>query len=140
MKETTMQAAPRICVVGSCNVDLTFRAPRLPRPGETLAGSDFQVGFGGKGANQAVMAARLGAEVALVGRVGADAFGEQALRNLREQGVDVSAVKADAGRPTGVAGIIVDDGAQNCIVVVSGANAALAPESVRAAEGAVRRA
>src|ERR1700681_3544182 len=75
-----------VCVVGSCNIDLTFRTPRLPRMGETLPGQGFQFGFGGKGANQAVMAARLGARVSMVSRVGRDYFGEQTLRNFRENG------------------------------------------------------
>jgi hypothetical protein len=70
---------PRVCVVGSTNVDLTFRTPRLPSPGETLFGTAFQTGFGGKGANQAVMAARLGARVAFLTRVGRDAFGERVM-------------------------------------------------------------
>ena len=75
---------PRIGVVGSSNIDLTFRMSRLPRPGETLAGQSFQLGFGGKGANQAVMAARLGARVTMVSRVGGDVFAEQTLHNYRQ--------------------------------------------------------
>lgn len=106
-----MQAAPRICVVGSANVDLTFRTPRLPRPGETLAGHAFHLGFGGKGANQAVAAARLGASVSLVARVGDDAFGQESLRRFRTEGLDTAFVRADAGRPTGTAAIVVDDSA-----------------------------
>src|SRR5207237_10796204 len=138
--EGTMQAAPRICVVGSANVDLTFRTPRLPAPGETLAGRSFHLGFGGKGANQAVMAARLGAHVALVGRVGHDLFGEQTARHLRGQGVDTAHLRADARHPTGVASIAVDDRAQNCILVVPGANAGLTPADVRQAADAIRAA
>src|SRR5947208_822433 len=115
----------KVCVIGSLNVDLTFRATRLPAPGETLSAHGFQSCPGGKGANQAVMAARLGAAVAMVGRVGADAFGRQLLDALRGQGVDATHVGIDATRPTGVAGILVDDAAQNCILVVAGANGTL---------------
>jgi ribokinase len=133
-----MSQHPSICVVGSTNIDLTFRAARLPRPGETLAGHGFQLGHGGKGSNQAVMAARLGARVTMVGKVGRDVFGEGALRNFREQGIDTTHVLADPERPTGVASIVVDDAARNCILVVPGANLGLTPQDVRAAAGAIR--
>jgi ribokinase len=132
-----MSQPPRVCVVGSTNIDLTFRAARLPRPGETLAGHGFQLGHGGKGANQAVMAARLGAQVTMVGKVGRDVFGEGALRNYREQGIDTTHVLTDPERPTGVASIVVDDAARNCILVVPGANLGLTPQDVRAAAGAI---
>jgi ribokinase len=128
---------PRVCVVGSTNVDLTFVAPRLPRAGETLAGTGFHVACGGKGANQAVMAARLGAETCMVSCVGRDDFGEQALANYRAQGVDTRHVRRVDG-PTGVAGIVVDADAQNCIVVVPGANAALTAADARAAGEVIR--
>lgn len=128
---------PRVCVVGSSNIDLTFRTVRLPRPGETLAGRDFQLGFGGKGANQAVMAARLGATVAMVARVGGDVFGEQSLQNYLKHGIDVTHVRRDAERPTGVASIVVEDTGQNCILLVPGANAALSPDDVRAAASVI---
>jgi ribokinase len=124
---------PRVCVVGSSNIDLTFRTERLPRPGETLAGQTFQLGFGGKGANQAVMAARLGAQVSMITRVGDDVFGEQTVHNYRQNGIDARYVLRDVERPTGVASIVVDGDAQNCILIVSGANAGLSPEDVRAA-------
>jgi ribokinase len=130
----------RVCVVGSSNVDLTFRTPRLPRPGETLAGTLFHLGYGGKGGNQAVMAARLGAQGSLVSRVGHDPFGEQLLRNYRTEGIDTTHVQLDADRHTGTAAIVVDDQAQNCIIVVPGANENLAPDDVRAAAGAIQRA
>src|SRR5438093_3341078 len=119
----------RICVVGSSNVDLTFRTPRMPRVGETLAGHGFHFAFGGKGANQAVTAARLGATVSLVARVGNDAFGQESLRHLRTDGLDTTHVRVDVGRPTGTAAIIVDDAARNCILVVAGANAGLSPQA-----------
>jgi ribokinase len=135
-----MGSVPKICVVGSANVDLTFRAPRLPRPGETLAGSSFHLGMGGKGANQAVAATRLGARVSLVARVGNDAFGQEAIRRYQEEGIDTTFVRIDEQRPTGTAAIIVDDGAENCIIVVAGANAGLSPEDVRDASPAIQNA
>jgi ribokinase len=131
---------PRICVVGSLNTDLTFRTPRLPKPGETLRGSGFQVGYGGKGANQAVMAARLGAQVTLVGRVGLDAFGDSMVRHLTREGIDTTHVKEDVQEPSGTAAIVVDDEAHNCIIVVPGANGALSPDDVGDAELVIRQA
>jgi ribokinase len=122
----------RVCVVGSSNLDLTFRVAELPRPGETRPGSDFLMGCGGKGANQAVAAARLGAQVAMVSKVGADVFGERLLQNFALYGVDVQHVTRSEG-PSGVAAILVDDAARNCIVVVPGANAALTPDDIRRA-------
>jgi ribokinase len=124
---------PRVCVVGSSNIDLTFRTPRLPRPGETLAGHGFHLGHGGKGGNQAVMAARLGGHVTLVSRVGRDVFGEGALANYRGAGIDTSHVHADDSLPSGTAAILVDDQARNCILVVAGANQNLTPADVRRA-------
>src|SRR4051794_37404276 len=100
--------APRICVVGSCNVDLIVRTPRMPVLGETITGSDFRTCCGGKGANQAVMAARLGAAVVMVGKVGGDLFGERLRQNFLECGVAARHVLADPGRPSGVATILVD--------------------------------
>lgn len=134
-----MSNAPRICVVGSINVDLTFRTRQLPRPGETLAGHGFQLGFGGKGANQAVMAARLGAQVAMVGKVGRDLFGEQTLDHFRGEGIDITYVRKDADHPSGTAAILVDDQARNCIIVVPGANQRLTPQDVRDAAEAIRQ-
>jgi ribokinase len=131
---------PHVCVVGSTNVDLFFLTARLPRPGETLAGRAFHLGYGGKGANQAVMAARLGARVSMVGRVGRDVFGEGALRNYQQEQVETVHVGIDAERPTGVASIVVDDAAENCILVVAGANEGLTPSEVRAAAVAIQAA
>ncbi len=131
------EPSPRVCVVGSTNIDLTFRTARLPRPGETLSGQGFHLGFGGKGANQAVMAARLGARVQMISRVGHDVFGEGALRNYRDQGVDTTFVLTDAEESSGVAAIMVDDAARNCIIVVAGANGRLTPRDVHAAAPAI---
>jgi ribokinase len=131
---------PRICVVGSANIDLTFRTARLPRPGETLAGHAFQLGFGGKGANQAVMAARFGAHVTMVGKVGRDAFGERILDNFRDEGIDTAHVHRDDSRGTGVAGIVVDEEARNCILVVPGANLGLTPDEIQQAAELIKQA
>jgi ribokinase len=130
----------RICVVGSANVDLTFRTPRLPKPGETLAGHSLQAGMGGKGANQAVAAARLGAHVTFVARVGNDAFAAEAIRRYQTEGLNTTFVREDANRPTGTAAIVVDDEAENCILIVAGANAGLTPEDVREAAPAIQNA
>jgi ribokinase len=135
-----IMAPPLVCVVGSANVDLTVFTPRLPRPGETLAGRHFHLGFGGKGANQAVMAARLGARVTLIARVGGDVFGRHMLANLKDQNIDTAHIRLDQDQPTGVASIIVDDAAQNCILVVPGANGFLSPEDIRQSASAIQRA
>ena len=125
--------APRVVVVGSLNADLVVAVERLPRPGETVGGGRFARHGGGKGANQAVAAARLGAHVALVGAVGADDFGAEALRELEAEGIDVGAVARLDAAPTGVALIAVDARGENQIAVASGANAELTEERVRAA-------
>jgi ribokinase len=124
---------PNICVVGSTNMDLISRVPRLPRLGETLQGRSFHLGYGGKGANQAVMAAKLGAHVSMVARVGHDVFGEGMLRNFNVLGIDTTHVTVDETQSTGVAPIFVDDNAQNVIVIIAGANGTLAPADVQAA-------
>jgi ribokinase len=124
-----------IVVVGSLNMDLVVRSPRHPRPGETLLGSEFHTFPGGKGANQAVAAARLGGQVKMIGRVGADAFGKSLIQTLANDGVDTSQVK-QIGAATGVALITVDDAGQNTIVVVPGANGELSPPDLLAAESA----
>lgn len=119
----------RVVVVGSLNMDLVGRVPRLPLPGETLLGSQFLQGPGGKGANQAVAAARLGAATILVGRVGTDTYGDLLVANLHTQAVDVSCIRRD-GAPSGIALIMVDDAGQNAIAVLPGANANLRADDV----------
>ena len=121
-------AAPRLTVVGSINLDLVARAERLPRPGETVSGASFARVPGGKGANQAVAAARLGAEVSLVGCVGRDELAEQALAGLREARVEERWLVKDA--PTGIALITVDAAGETTIVVAPSANAELRPEDL----------
>ena len=121
-------AAPRLTVVGSINLDLVARAERLPRPGETVSGARFSRVPGGKGANQAVAAARLGAEVSLVGCVGRDELAADALAGLREARVEERWLVKDA--PTGIALITVDAAGETTIVVAPGANAELRPEDL----------
>ncbi|MGW5093440.1 ribokinase [Streptomyces nodosus] len=123
-----------LLVVGSANADLVVRVERRPAAGETVLGSDLVVHPGGKGANQAAAAARLGARTALLARVGDDGHGELLLRSQRAAGVDTAGVLA-GGAPTGVALITVDPSGDNSIVVSPGANARLTPEDVRAASG-----
>ncbi len=125
-----------IVVVGSLNIDLVVRTPRHPRPGETIIGGKFQTFPGGKGANQAVAAARAGAQVIMIGRVGADAFGIDLLEALVRDGVDTTHVLRDDQAPSGVALITVDTAGQNAIVVVPGANARLSPGDVERAQDA----
>lgn len=120
--------AVRLTVVGSINLDLVVQAERLPRPGETVSGARFSRVPGGKGANQAVAAARLGAEVALVGCVGRDAHADEALAGLREAGVEERWIARDA--PTGIALITVDAAGETTIVVAPGANGELRPEDL----------
>ena len=127
-----MAEHPTVLVVGSVNVDLTVHAERLPTPGETVAGGRLERAGGGKGANQAVAAARAGAAVALVGAVGDDDFGAGALAELRSEGVGVEAVQQLAGLATGVALIVVDRDGGNQIAVASGANHAVAAAHVAA--------
>lgn len=125
-------------MVGSAMTDLVARVPRVPGPGETLIGSSFAIGFGGKGSNQAVMAARLGAKVTVVAKLGKDVFGENYLQNYKAQGIDTTYVMFDDTRFSGVAPITVDDNTgQNSIVIVPGANDALSPADVRAARAAI---
>jgi len=123
--QTVMTAAvrrPRIAVLGSANIDWVCRVPRLPRPGETVRADSVSRYRGGKGANQAVAAARLGADVSFFGIVGSDSFGESLLEGFEENGVDVSAVERHPDSPTGTATIWVDERGENAIVVAAGAN------------------
>ncbi len=113
---------PEVVVIGSINYDISVFAPRLPQPGETLLGSDHLFGPGGKGANQAVAAARLGARVGMVGQVGSDEWGEALVAGLVEEGIDVTAVGRGEGEPTGIAVITIDQEAENTIVASPGAN------------------
>jgi ribokinase len=125
--------SPHIVIVGSCVVDLTTFTDQFPRPGETLFGRNFDLGFGGKGANQAVAARLCGAQASMVGAVGNDLFGPATLENFRTRGVDATHVKTVDGVSSGVAPIFVESSGQNRIVVVTGANDYVLPADVDAA-------
>jgi ribokinase len=128
-----MAKRPRIAVIGSANIDLTTFTNQFPKPGETIFGQKFDLGFGGKGANQAVAARLCGAEVFMVARVGSDLFGPATIENFRTQGIDTTHVKQVEGLSSGVAPIFVEPNGQNRILVVKGANDALKPADVDAA-------
>jgi ribokinase len=130
----------RIVVVGSANMDLVVRAPRIPSPGETVTGGSFLRADGGKGANQAVAAARLGAAVTFVARVGSDELGEAAIEGLRAEGIDVRHIGRDPAEPSGVALIVVDEAGENAIAVAPGANEALSVQNVEEARPAIESA
>ena len=127
----------KIAVVGSSNTDMVVRVPHMPVPGETVLGGEFVMASGGKGANQAVAAARLGAEVTLVARVGADVFGERALAGFQQEGIITRHVTVDREAASGVALIFVDSAGENSIGVAPGANACLSPDDVQEARGAI---
>lgn len=124
---------PSIIVVGSSNTDMVIKSPYLPRPGETILGGTFFMNAGGKGANQAVAAARLGGNVSLIAKVGDDMLGKQAIELFNKEGIDTTNVFTDIKHPSGVALINVDNKGENCIVVASGANAALVKEDIETA-------
>ncbi len=132
--------ARKILVVGSANIDLVARVSRIPRPGETLMGSSFTTVCGGKGANQAMAAARLGASVAFLGCVGSDGFAEQQRASLGAAGVNLNYLKSVDHEPTGTAIIEVSDAGENSIVVIPGANFALTPDDLYARRAAFEEA
>jgi len=133
-----MSRKPRIAVVGSANVDLTTFSDTFPRPGETVFGKSFHLGFGGKGANQAVAARLCGADVVMVANVGNDLFGQATVDNFTKLGIDASRVRIVDGVSSGVAPIFVEPNGQNRIIVVKGANDTLKPADVEAAAAALR--
>jgi len=137
-KRHIMARRPRIAVVGSANIDLTTFAERFPKPGETIFGQKFDLGFGGKGANQAVAARLCGAEVFMVARVGDDLFGPATIENFRKLGIDPTHVRQVDGLSSGVAPIFVEPSGQNRILVVKGANDAVKPSGVDAAADLLR--
>jgi ribokinase len=135
-----MTSQPHIVVVGSANIDLTTFTSRMPRPGETIFGREFHLGFGGKGANQAVAARLCGARVSMVARVGDDLFGPATIRNFQARGIEAGHVMVTKGVSSGVAPIFVDDSGQNRILVVKGANDRLTPADVDAAGALLQKA
>ena len=133
-----MRNPPRIAVIGSANTDLTTFTDVFPRPGETFFGKDFAMGFGGKGANQAVASRLCGAQVLMVAKVGGDLFGRATIDNFTSFGIDTTHVQIVADAPTGVAPIFVEPNGQNRIIVVKGANDRLMPADVDAAAADLR--
>lgn len=127
MPDNMISNKPYLLVVGSSNTDMVIKTARLPRPGETILGGRFFMNAGGKGANQAVAAARLGANVVFVCKTGDDMFGREAIQLFQKEGIDTRHALTDTAHPSGVALITVDDAGENCIAVASGANAALLP-------------
>jgi len=121
---------PPIVVVGSTNTDMVIKASHLPQPGETILGGTFFMSAGGKGANQAVAAARLGGNILFIAKTGYDIFGKQSIELFEKEGIDISCIARDHYQPSGVALITVDDKGENCIVVAPGANAALLPQDI----------
>jgi ribokinase len=134
-KEWKIPMTPRrtILVVGSLNMDFIVQVSKLPSPGETIIGRGFQMLPGGKGANQAYAASRLGGETKIIGRVGDDLFGERLRFNLESIGVDTVHLMSTANEPTGTAMILVENGGQNQIVITAGANACLSPSDLELA-------
>ncbi len=130
----------KIVVVGSSNTDMILQMEHIPRPGETILGGQFSMAAGGKGANQAVAAARAGGEVTFLARVGQDMFGRQAIDGFRNDGINVEHIVEDAEAPSGVALIFVAADGENSIGVASGANARLTPDDVASAADAIRAA
>src|SRR5580692_5473776 len=128
-----MAKQPRIAVIGSANIDLTTFTERFPKPGETIFGQKFDLGFGGKGANQAVASRLCGADVFMIARVGSDLFGPATIENFKKLGIDSTHVKQIEGVSSGVAPIFVEPNGQNRIFVVKGANDLLKPADVDAA-------
>ncbi|XP_061699101.1 ribokinase isoform X1 [Syngnathoides biaculeatus] len=126
-----------VIVVGSCMTDLVSQSPRLPKGGETIHGHNFFMGFGGKGANQCIQAARLGAKTTIVAKVGKDSFGDSYIQNFKDNGVHTGFVGQTSCAATGVASIIVTDAGENAIVIVSGANMLLRKEGVQDALSAI---
>lgn len=129
----------RIVVIGSCNTDMVINTERLPLPGETVIGGNFFMNSGGKGANQAVAATRLGGSVSFIAKVGNDHFGTRSIEQYKAEGINVDHILIDNAQPSGVALIVVDANGENCITVASGANAMLLSEDIDKAVGMIER-
>jgi ribokinase len=139
MAKRTMTDTPTIVVVGSLNTDMVIKADHLPSSGETIIGKTFFMNPGGKGANQAVAAARLGGNVTLITKTGNDIFGKQSERLFAEEGINTDFIVEDPDNPSGVALITVDRNAENCIVVAPGANGTLSPADLQNALPVIQR-
>jgi ribokinase len=131
---------PKIVVIGSSNTDMVIKVPHLPGAGETVLGGEFHVINGGKGANQAIAAARAGGEVVFLASIGNDSFGSKSLEILKKEGIDISRIRIQEQEPSGVAMINVSDSGENSISVAPGANSYLLPEDIEEAESVIRAA
>lgn len=131
--------AKKILVIGSSNTDMTIKSPRLPAPGETILGGTFVMGPGGKGANQAVAASRLGGDVTFICKVGRDMFGENAVKGYQKEGIDTSHTLY-SDQASGTALILVDDSGENCIAVAPGANGDLSPADIDSVADVIKKA
>lgn len=135
-----MDTKKKIVVIGSSNTDMVIKSDRLPKPGETILGGNFLMNHGGKGANQAVAAARLGGNVTFVCKIGNDIFGNETMEMFHKEKIDTTYVGITTTEPSGIALINVDKKGENCIVVASGANSTLSVEDIQKAEPAIKRA
>jgi len=135
-----MMGENKIVVVGSSNTDMVIKVKNLPKPGETVIGKEFYIAAGGKGANQAVAAARLGADVTFIAKVGKDMFGDRAIANFQESGINTDFVFRDEKNPSGVALIFVDEKGENSIAVSPGSNANLVKENIKLAIDEIKKA
>ncbi len=135
-----MKPKPKLVVIGSSNTDMIIQVERIPRPGETVLGGTFSMAAGGKGANQAVAAARAGAEVTFVARVGNDLFGDEAVAGFKRDGIDTELIVRDQAAPSGAALIFVAQTGENSIAVAGGANARLVPADLHRARDVIRQA
>jgi ribokinase len=135
-----MRKKPKILVIGSANMDMVIGTDHFPVPGETIIGGDFSLIPGGKGANQAVAAARLGGDVCFITQLGKDIFGDQNLENFKREGIDTSFIKQNPNQPTGVALITVDKSGENTIIVAPGANHTLSVAEISSASNAFQQA
>jgi ribokinase len=129
-----MAVKPKIIVVGSSNTDMVIKTKRIPAPGETVLGGTFFMNAGGKGANQAVAAARLGGAVSLICKTGNDIFGQEAIAGFKKEDINTDFIFRDSQKPSGIALITVDENAENCIVVAPGANASLSVSDIEGIE------
>jgi len=140
MEDASSKNKPKIVVIGSCNTDMVVKANRLPVPGETILGGTFFMNPGGKGANQAIAASRLGADVTFISKVGYDLFGLQAMEIYKSEKINTDYVFTDPTKPSGVALISVDSSGENCIIVASGANQSLSPDDIDKAKSKIQEA
>lgn len=138
--KSNFMGAKKIVVIGSCNTDMVIKSDRLPVPGETVLGGAFMMNPGGKGANQAVAASRMGGNVTFISKTGNDLFGKQSIEMYGEENINTDYMFSDSHLPSGVALIMLDNNGENCIVVAAGANASLSPHDINMARNVIESA